>query len=113
MFFSGDDFDNILEVDLFLEKYPESKVLIDSIGYGSHHKRYVYANDDAGGSVFLILTQNTVLGNVDVILTCPPNNYNSVGYPVWHEDVSYYLQNHDCFSVVPEKYRSHYSQIMP
>ena len=113
IFFSGDDFDDVIVLDLFLKKYPESKVLVDYVGYGYHHKRYVHANDDAGGSVYLILTKNVVTGYVDTILTCPPNNYNRVGYPVWNEDVSHYLQTHDCFSVVPEKYTSLYSQMMP
>ncbi len=113
MISSGDDFDDVPELDLFIEKYPESEVLTDSVGYGFHHKRYVHENDDAGGSVYLILTKNVVTGSVDVILTCPPNNYNDVGYPVWHEDVSYYLENHDCFSVVPEKYPLQRFQMMP
>ncbi|MCH9658326.1 hypothetical protein K0U27_06470 [archaeon] len=113
MLSSKDDFDDVPELELFLEKYPESEVLIDFIGYGSHHKRYVYENNDAGGSVYLILTKNVITGNANVVLTCPPNDYNSVGYPVWHEGVKHYLQNHDCFSVVPEKYPSQRFQMMP
>ena len=94
---SEDDFD-IPEVKLFLEKYPQAEIQSDRINEsGFHFKQYVARDSLPGGSVWLFLVKNLESGEMDNVLSCPPNQNHDRGYIVrGGNDIAEYLQNHDC-----------------
>ena len=101
----ADDFDGVKEVELFLEKYPESEIFYEMVGYGYHFKHYLYTIEDTDEKVYLMMTKNTATGEFDNVISCPPNQHHDVGYAVrGSENVVRYLQDHDCFSDAAEKY---------
>ena len=105
MVFHADDFDGVKEAELFLEKYPESEIFYEMIGYGVHFKHYLYTDEDTDEKVYLMMTKNTSTGEFDNVISCPPNQYHDVGYAVrGSENVVRYLENHDCFSDAAEEY---------
>ena len=105
MVFHADDFDGVKEAVLFLEKYPESEIFYEMVGYGYHFKHYLYTVEDTDEKVYLMMTKNTAIGEFDNVISCPPNQYHDVGYAVRGSDnVVRYLENHDCFSDVAEEY---------
>ena len=94
---SEDDFD-IPEVKLFLEKYPQAEIQSDRINEsGFHFKQYVVRDSLPGGSVWLFLVKNLQSGEMDNVLSCPPNQNHDRGYTVrGGDDITEYLQNYDC-----------------
>ena len=42
MVFHADDFDDVKEAELFLEKYPESEIFYEMVGYGVHFNHYLF-----------------------------------------------------------------------
>ncbi len=101
----GDDFD-IPEVKLFLEKYPQAEIQSDRINEsGFHFKQYAAKDSLPGGSVWLFLVKNLESGEMDNVLSCPPNQHHDVGYAVrGSENVVHYLQNYDCLSDDADEY---------
>ena len=96
---SEDDFD-IQEVKLFLEKYPQSEIQSDRVNEsGFHFKQYVYRDTLPGGSVWLFLVKNLETGEMDNVISCPPNQNHDRGYIVrGSENIIEYLQRYDCLS---------------
>ena len=94
---SEDDFD-VPEVKLFLEKYPQAKIQSDRINEsGFHFKQYVAQDSLPGGSVWLFLVKNIESGEMDNVLSCPPNQNHDRGYTVRGSDnITEYLQSYDC-----------------
>ena len=94
---SEDDFD-IPEVKLFLEKYPQAEIQSDRINEsGFHFKQYVARDSLPGGSVWLFLVKNLESGEMDNVLSCPPNQNHDRGYTVrGGDDITEYLQRYDC-----------------
>ena len=93
-----EDFD-IPEVRLFLEKYPQTIVLVDQVGYTNHHKQYMHADRLTGDTVGLALMKNIGTGVVSSAISCPSNPNHSEGYEVNGTiDITEYLKNYDCLS---------------
>ncbi len=94
-----DDFD-IPEVKLFLEKYLQAEIQSDRINEsGFHFKQYAAKDSLPGGSVWLFLVKNLESGEMDNVLSCPPNQYHDRGYVVRGSDnITEYLQRYDCLS---------------
>ena len=94
---SEDDFD-IPEVKLFLEKYPEAEIQSDRINEsGFHFKQYVARDSLPGSSVWLFLVKNLESGEMDNVISCPPNQNHDRGYTVRGSDhITEYLQRYDC-----------------
>ena len=96
---SEDDFD-IPEVKLFLEKYPQAEIQSDRINEsGFHFKQYAARDILPGGSVWLFLVKNLETGEMDNLISCPPNQNHDKGYIVRGSDnIIEYLQSYDCLS---------------
>ena len=94
---SEDNFD-IPEVKLFLEKYPQAEIQSDRINEsGFHFKQYTARDTLPGGSVWLFLVKNLETGDLDNVISCPPNQNHDRGYIVrGSENIIEYLQNYDC-----------------
>ena len=89
---------DIVEVKLFLKKYPQAEVQSDTINEsGFHFKQYVYRESLPDGSVWLFLVKNLETGEMDNVISCPPNQNHDRGYIVrGSENIIEYLQNYDC-----------------
>ena len=93
-----DDFD-IPEVKLFLEKYPQSEIIVDQTEYEIHKKHYMYTDSHTGDSVNLVLMKNITTGDMNNALNCPSNQNHSKYYEVrGSENITEYLQDYDCLS---------------
>jgi len=103
-----DDFDDIPDEDLFLERYPESEIFYEQVGYGIHFKHYRYTDKDTGGQMYLMMVKSTATGETDNRITCPGDGLDYEGYAVWNENIPHYLQNHDCFSNDTDEYFEYY-----
>ena len=99
MLSSEDNFD-IPEVKLFLEKYPQAEIQSDRINEsGFHFKQYAARDILPGGSVWLFLVKNLETGEMDNLISCPPNQSHDRGYTVRGSDnIIEYLQRYDCLS---------------
>ena len=91
---------DIPEVNLFLEKYPQAEIQSDRVNEsGFHFKQYVYRDTLPGGSVWLFLVKNLETGEMDNVISCPPNQNHDRGYVVrGSENIIEYLQSYDCLS---------------
>ncbi len=95
---SSDDNFDIPEVKLFLEKYPQAEVQSDRINEsGFHFKQYATRDSLPDDSVWLFLVKNLESGEMDNVISCPPNQNHDRGYIVrGSENIIEYLQNYDC-----------------
>ena len=108
MIFHWDDFDEVEEVTLFLEKYPKSEIFYEMVGYGYHFKHYLHTGDNTDDKVFLMMTKNTAIEKFDNVISCPPNQYHDVGYAIiGNKNVLHHLKNYDCFSDDADEYFSY------
>ena len=103
-----DDFDDIHDEDLFLERYPKAEIFYEQVGYGVHFKHYIYTDEDTGGQMYLMMVKNTATGETDNRITCPGDGSERYGYAVWNENIPHYLQNYDCFSDDTDEYFEYY-----
>ena len=93
-----DDF-GIIEVKLFLEKYPHAETISDQVEYEIHKKHYKYTDSHTGDSVNLVLMKNTGTENLNIILSCHLDQYQNKTYGIMgSEEVTEYMQNYDCLS---------------
>ena len=99
-----DDFDDVLDDKLFLEKYTQAEIYYEQVGYGFHLKHYRYTDEGTGSQVYLMMVKSTATGKTDNLISCPPNSFGSYGYTVWNENITHYLQNYDCFSDDRDEY---------
>ena len=95
---SEDNFD-IPEVKLFLEKYPQTEIIVDQTEYKIHKKHYMYTDSHTGDAVNLVLTKHVATENMNSILSCHlDQNHNKTYGIMISEKIIEYLQDHDCLS---------------